>query len=88
MKEWSKPVDASPCSTSLTPAGGNSHFNHRRNQDWDRYMARCPRCSPQSAQGPSLLQSASIRNPPCRTCNIASGVRSLNCADPRPASPP
>eukprot|EP00969_Alexandrium_andersonii_P024308 1060462-Alexandrium_andersonii.AAC.1 len=27
-----------------------------------------------------MLQCASIRNPPCGKCNIASGVRSLNCA--------
>eukprot|EP00969_Alexandrium_andersonii_P011794 513949-Alexandrium_andersonii.AAC.1 len=27
--------------------------------------SRCPKCNPQSAQGPSVPQSASIRNPPC-----------------------
>eukprot|EP00969_Alexandrium_andersonii_P082763 3649222-Alexandrium_andersonii.AAC.1 len=44
------------------------------------------RCNPQSAQGPSVLQSASIRNPPCGQLNIASSARSLNCAGPGTAS--
>eukprot|EP00969_Alexandrium_andersonii_P142004 6277931-Alexandrium_andersonii.AAC.1 len=39
-------------------------------------------CNPQSARGPSVLQSASIRNPPFRKCALASGIRNLNCADP------
>eukprot|EP00969_Alexandrium_andersonii_P186249 8228044-Alexandrium_andersonii.AAC.1 len=42
--------------------------------------ARHPMCNPQFAQGPSMLQSASIRNPPCVKCNLASSDRSLNCA--------
>eukprot|EP00969_Alexandrium_andersonii_P066332 2924913-Alexandrium_andersonii.AAC.1 len=29
-----------------------------------------------------MPQSASICNPPCVTCKIASGVRSLNCTGP------
>eukprot|EP00969_Alexandrium_andersonii_P334804 14796788-Alexandrium_andersonii.AAC.1 len=29
------------------------------------YIAGCPKCNPQSAQGPSALQFASVRNPPC-----------------------
>eukprot|EP00969_Alexandrium_andersonii_P118182 5227498-Alexandrium_andersonii.AAC.1 len=44
-----------------------------------RYSARGPQCNPQSAKGPSMLQSASIRTLPCRTCEHASGVRSVNC---------
>eukprot|EP00969_Alexandrium_andersonii_P048137 2112742-Alexandrium_andersonii.AAC.1 len=28
------------------------------------------------------LQSASIRNSPCRKCEIVSGVRSVNCVGP------
>eukprot|EP00969_Alexandrium_andersonii_P037229 1631181-Alexandrium_andersonii.AAC.1 len=40
----------------------------------------------QAAQGPSVLPPASISNPPCRTCTIASGARSLNRADPATAS--
>eukprot|EP00969_Alexandrium_andersonii_P060619 2669533-Alexandrium_andersonii.AAC.1 len=39
-----------------------------------------------SAQGPSVLQSASIRHLPCRNSKIASGVRTWNCAGPRAAS--
>eukprot|EP00969_Alexandrium_andersonii_P299406 13237219-Alexandrium_andersonii.AAC.1 len=31
---------------------------------WDLYIAMGPKCNPQSAQGPPVLQSASIRNPP------------------------
>eukprot|EP00969_Alexandrium_andersonii_P158903 7020794-Alexandrium_andersonii.AAC.1 len=50
---------------------------------WHLHIARSPKCSPQSAQRPSALQSASINNPPC---NIASGVRSFNCAGPGMAS--
>eukprot|EP00969_Alexandrium_andersonii_P093534 4130980-Alexandrium_andersonii.AAC.1 len=38
---------------------------------------------PQSAQCSSVLQSAPICNPSCRTCKIASGVRACNCACPR-----
>eukprot|EP00969_Alexandrium_andersonii_P221587 9786746-Alexandrium_andersonii.AAC.1 len=53
--------------------------------DWDLYVVRCPKCTPQSAQCPSILQSASIRNPPCRTCRIDRGVRSLHCAGPKTA---
>eukprot|EP00969_Alexandrium_andersonii_P013699 597746-Alexandrium_andersonii.AAC.1 len=30
---------------------------------WVPYVARCPKRNPQSAQGPSVPQSASIRNP-------------------------
>eukprot|EP00969_Alexandrium_andersonii_P334930 14802269-Alexandrium_andersonii.AAC.1 len=47
-------------------------------------MTTCPKCNPQRAQGLSVLQSASVRNPPCG--NIASGIRSLNCAGPRTTS--
>eukprot|EP00969_Alexandrium_andersonii_P325725 14391934-Alexandrium_andersonii.AAC.1 len=36
--------------------------------DYDHYITRWPKCSPQSAQGPSVLQSAAIRSLPCRTC--------------------
>eukprot|EP00969_Alexandrium_andersonii_P178854 7906917-Alexandrium_andersonii.AAC.1 len=54
--------------------------------NWDLYNARGPKCNPQSAQGPSVLQSASLRNPPCATCNIASRVRTRNCAGPGTAS--
>eukprot|EP00969_Alexandrium_andersonii_P048404 2123326-Alexandrium_andersonii.AAC.1 len=43
-------------------------------------------CNPQSAQGPSAPQSASIRNPPCGTCKLASSIRSLSCAGPGKAS--
>eukprot|EP00969_Alexandrium_andersonii_P306570 13552682-Alexandrium_andersonii.AAC.1 len=32
---------------------------------WHLYIAGRPMCNPQSAQGPSMLQSASIRSPPC-----------------------
>eukprot|EP00969_Alexandrium_andersonii_P260266 11507161-Alexandrium_andersonii.AAC.1 len=53
--------------------------------DWDLYVARRPKCYPQSAQGLSVLQSTSMRNSPNGTCNIASGVRSLNCVGPRTA---
>eukprot|EP00969_Alexandrium_andersonii_P359601 15453569-Alexandrium_andersonii.AAC.1 len=49
-------------------------------------MARNPKRTPQSAQGPSVLQSAPIRNPPFRTCKIASSVRTWNCAGPGTAS--
>eukprot|EP00969_Alexandrium_andersonii_P269254 11900530-Alexandrium_andersonii.AAC.1 len=28
---------------------------------WDLYIARCPTCTPKSAQGPSMPQPASIR---------------------------
>eukprot|EP00969_Alexandrium_andersonii_P011635 506869-Alexandrium_andersonii.AAC.1 len=39
---------------------------HRsEHQHWHLYIAGCPKCNPQSAQAPSGLQSASIRNPPC-----------------------
>eukprot|EP00969_Alexandrium_andersonii_P036197 1585281-Alexandrium_andersonii.AAC.1 len=48
----------------------------------DLYIARGPKCDPQSAQRPSALQSVSIRAPPCITCEIASGVRTWNCAGP------
>eukprot|EP00969_Alexandrium_andersonii_P224783 9927386-Alexandrium_andersonii.AAC.1 len=40
---------------------------------WGLYMAECP----------SVLPSASIRIPPCRTCVIAPGTQSLNCAAPK-----
>eukprot|EP00969_Alexandrium_andersonii_P259163 11459194-Alexandrium_andersonii.AAC.1 len=43
-------------------------------------------CNPQTAQGLSVLQSASIRSPPCTECKIASGVRTCNCAGPGTAS--
>eukprot|EP00969_Alexandrium_andersonii_P285204 12608322-Alexandrium_andersonii.AAC.1 len=33
-----------------------------------------------------MPQSASIRNPPCATCKIASSVRTWNCTGPRAAS--
>eukprot|EP00969_Alexandrium_andersonii_P363704 15462521-Alexandrium_andersonii.AAC.1 len=33
-----------------------------------------------------MLQSASIHNPPCVRCKIASGVRTWNCAGPGAAS--
>eukprot|EP00969_Alexandrium_andersonii_P063435 2793319-Alexandrium_andersonii.AAC.1 len=33
-----------------------------------------------------MLQSPEIRNPPCRTCNMASGVRTWTCAVPGAAS--
>eukprot|EP00969_Alexandrium_andersonii_P297436 13145666-Alexandrium_andersonii.AAC.1 len=33
-----------------------------------------------------MLQSVSIRNPPCGKCNVASGARTWNCAGPGPAS--
>eukprot|EP00969_Alexandrium_andersonii_P216075 9544551-Alexandrium_andersonii.AAC.1 len=32
---------------------------------WHLYIAGCPKCNPQSAQSPPVLQSAPIRNPPC-----------------------
>eukprot|EP00969_Alexandrium_andersonii_P114315 5053640-Alexandrium_andersonii.AAC.1 len=53
---------------------------------WHLHTAVSPRCNPQSAQGPSRLQSASIRNRPCMTLSIASGVRTWNCAGPGAAS--
>eukprot|EP00969_Alexandrium_andersonii_P032247 1408173-Alexandrium_andersonii.AAC.1 len=53
---------------------------------WHIYIARGPKCNPQSAKGPPALQSASIRNPPCETFKIASGLRSLNCTGPGKAS--
>eukprot|EP00969_Alexandrium_andersonii_P085697 3778340-Alexandrium_andersonii.AAC.1 len=40
---------------------------------WHLYIARGPKCNPQSARGPSVLQSAPIRNLPCAKCAIASG---------------
>eukprot|EP00969_Alexandrium_andersonii_P019515 851353-Alexandrium_andersonii.AAC.1 len=49
---------------------------------WDIYIARRPKCNLQSAQGPPVLQSASIRNPSHVTCKIASGVRTWNCVGP------
>eukprot|EP00969_Alexandrium_andersonii_P328165 14501136-Alexandrium_andersonii.AAC.1 len=45
-----------------------------------------PECDLQSAQGPPVLQSASIRSPPSGTCKAASGVRNSNCAGPKMAS--
>eukprot|EP00969_Alexandrium_andersonii_P352378 15437542-Alexandrium_andersonii.AAC.1 len=36
--------------------------------------------SPCQLQGSSGLQPASICNPPCIKCKIASGVRTWNCA--------
>eukprot|EP00969_Alexandrium_andersonii_P293077 12953088-Alexandrium_andersonii.AAC.1 len=33
-----------------------------------------------------MLKSASTRNHPCETCNIASSARSLNCMGPGTAS--
>eukprot|EP00969_Alexandrium_andersonii_P044181 1938641-Alexandrium_andersonii.AAC.1 len=42
---------------------------------WHLCIERRPNCNPPSAQGPSALQSASIRNPPRVQRNIASGVR-------------
>eukprot|EP00969_Alexandrium_andersonii_P362023 15458834-Alexandrium_andersonii.AAC.1 len=42
-------------------------------------MARCPKRVPQSAQGPSALDSASVRKPPGQKCVIAPGDRSLSC---------
>eukprot|EP00969_Alexandrium_andersonii_P357500 15448960-Alexandrium_andersonii.AAC.1 len=42
--------------------------------DWDLHIAKCPKCNPQSAQGPPLLKSASIGNPPCGICNIAQAL--------------
>eukprot|EP00969_Alexandrium_andersonii_P067202 2964570-Alexandrium_andersonii.AAC.1 len=49
---------------------------------WHLDSTRCPKCDPQSIQGPSALQSASIRNPPCGKHNNSSGVRSLIRAGP------
>eukprot|EP00969_Alexandrium_andersonii_P352049 15436809-Alexandrium_andersonii.AAC.1 len=48
-------------------------------------MARCPKCNPQSAQCPSVLQSASTGSPRSKhpTSLQAFG---LNCAGPRRAS--
>eukprot|EP00969_Alexandrium_andersonii_P291133 12869825-Alexandrium_andersonii.AAC.1 len=34
-----------------------------------------------------MLQSASLRNPPCGICKIAACVRTWNCAGPGAASP-
>eukprot|EP00969_Alexandrium_andersonii_P218780 9663009-Alexandrium_andersonii.AAC.1 len=51
-----------------------------------RLSAGCPKCNPQSAQGPSGLQSALIRNLPLRKRAIDSGIRHLNGAGPRTAS--
>eukprot|EP00969_Alexandrium_andersonii_P069362 3059303-Alexandrium_andersonii.AAC.1 len=53
---------------------------------WHLYIARDATCNPQSPQGSSALRSASIRNPACGTCKIASSVRTWNCAGPRTAS--
>eukprot|EP00969_Alexandrium_andersonii_P283708 12543569-Alexandrium_andersonii.AAC.1 len=51
------------------------------------YTAKSPKCNPQSAQSPSLLQTASFRSPPCRTCcrtcAFGSRDRSVNCAAPK-----
>eukprot|EP00969_Alexandrium_andersonii_P018070 791119-Alexandrium_andersonii.AAC.1 len=49
-------------------------------------MARLPKRNPQSALGPSVLQSTSIRNPPCVNFKIASGARTWNRAGPGKAS--
>eukprot|EP00969_Alexandrium_andersonii_P306588 13553346-Alexandrium_andersonii.AAC.1 len=53
-----------------------------QSSDWEPYIARCPTPNPQSAQCSSVLQSAPMRNPPCRQHNIASSVRTWNCAGP------
>eukprot|EP00969_Alexandrium_andersonii_P225170 9944686-Alexandrium_andersonii.AAC.1 len=47
--------------------------------DWDLYMARCPKCKPLSTEGPSVLQSASIRKPRCVNS------KSLQAFEPRTA---
>eukprot|EP00969_Alexandrium_andersonii_P315083 13919487-Alexandrium_andersonii.AAC.1 len=49
---------------------------------WDPRVAKRPECTPQSTQGPSVLQSASIHNPPCVKCEVASRVGNWTCADP------
>eukprot|EP00969_Alexandrium_andersonii_P340610 15055417-Alexandrium_andersonii.AAC.1 len=56
------------------------------NPVWELCIARYPKCNPQSAPSPTVLQSASLRNLQCRICKIASGVRSMNCAGPRTTS--
>eukprot|EP00969_Alexandrium_andersonii_P123138 5442650-Alexandrium_andersonii.AAC.1 len=43
----------------------------------DVYIARHPKCNPQSAQGPSVLQSDSIRHPACGTCKLRFGRSEL-----------
>eukprot|EP00969_Alexandrium_andersonii_P089406 3946423-Alexandrium_andersonii.AAC.1 len=53
---------------------------------WHLDIAGCPKCNPQSAQCSSVAQSAPIRDPPCGTCKIDSGVRTWNCAGPGKAS--
>eukprot|EP00969_Alexandrium_andersonii_P345587 15275464-Alexandrium_andersonii.AAC.1 len=55
-------------------------------EDWDLHSELCPECNPQSARCSFVLPSASIRNPPCGACNIASCVRTWNCVAPRSAS--
>eukprot|EP00969_Alexandrium_andersonii_P179200 7922040-Alexandrium_andersonii.AAC.1 len=56
-----------------------------------RLTGTCPlqgpqRCNPQSAHGPPVPVSASLRSPPCGELQIASGDRSLNCAGPETTS--
>eukprot|EP00969_Alexandrium_andersonii_P277628 12271921-Alexandrium_andersonii.AAC.1 len=50
--------------------------------DWHLYIARGPKCNPQSAQCSSVLQSTSTRTPPSVKCKIAPSVRTWNCAGP------
>eukprot|EP00969_Alexandrium_andersonii_P122051 5396091-Alexandrium_andersonii.AAC.1 len=38
---------------------------------WRLHIAGHPKCSLQFAQGPSVLQSTSIHNPPCRKRDCA-----------------
>eukprot|EP00969_Alexandrium_andersonii_P142851 6315171-Alexandrium_andersonii.AAC.1 len=57
------------------------HFMHRPHPKPNKqgepqpgvFIAGCPTCNPQSAQDQSVLQFASIRNPPFRKGKIASG---------------
>eukprot|EP00969_Alexandrium_andersonii_P349784 15431835-Alexandrium_andersonii.AAC.1 len=53
---------------------------------WHLYIEGCPNCNPQSAEGPPVLQSASIHNPPRVKHKIAAGVRTWTCAVPGTAS--
>eukprot|EP00969_Alexandrium_andersonii_P180372 7972551-Alexandrium_andersonii.AAC.1 len=52
---------------------------------WPIYIARCPKSHPRAGQGPSVLQSASIRNSACREVITTSpqGARTLSCAGPK-----
>eukprot|EP00969_Alexandrium_andersonii_P091996 4061524-Alexandrium_andersonii.AAC.1 len=65
---------SSPC--------GQTPNTHLQRHAWHLYYAGCPKRNPDSTQGRSMLQCASIRNPPCGTCSIAASVRNLNCAGP------